>query len=297
MARARAVYGNALERLFGVLSPVPAERIVALEDTGIVDLGGGRSLGSHYSPGHAKHHVGLIDSESGDLYVGDAAGVYLRILAICGLPRRRRISIWRPRSPRCENSYRCSRPACCLVITDRFPRSARRWTGRQRKSPSGWRKQPGARGGTGSGSCRGHGAGPYERPLRGVRAASRSGRRGEVRTGQQGRRQRRGHHALARQGWVLDRPCSPKFGSALLRSGIPQICRVRSCYARFVGLVSSCSSSRSCSSARSSNSMPSSSSRRSAASVSPSASAAAARANYSRASSTRPAASNASAYA
>ena len=77
MAGARAVYGNALERLFGVLSPVPAERIVALEDTGIVDLGGGRSLGSHYSPGHAKHHVGLIDSESGDLYVGDAAGVYL----------------------------------------------------------------------------------------------------------------------------------------------------------------------------------------------------------------------------
>ncbi|HET9972012.1 MAG TPA: MBL fold metallo-hydrolase, partial [Streptosporangiaceae bacterium] len=27
--------------------------------------------------GHAKHHVGLVDSETGDLYVGDAAGVYL----------------------------------------------------------------------------------------------------------------------------------------------------------------------------------------------------------------------------
>lgn len=77
MASARLVYGNALDRLFGVLAPVPADRIVALEDTGTVDLGGGRSLGSHYSPGHAKHHVGLIDSESGDLYVGDAAGVYL----------------------------------------------------------------------------------------------------------------------------------------------------------------------------------------------------------------------------
>ena len=77
MASARLVYGDALDRLFGVLSPVPADRIVALEDTGTVDLGGGRRLDSHYSPGHAKHHVGLIDSDSGDLYVGDAAGVYI----------------------------------------------------------------------------------------------------------------------------------------------------------------------------------------------------------------------------
>jgi glyoxylase-like metal-dependent hydrolase (beta-lactamase superfamily II) len=77
MASARLVYGDALDRLFGVLAPVPADRIVALEDTGTVDLGGGRRLGSHYSPGHAKHHVGLIDSDSGDLYVGDAAGVYI----------------------------------------------------------------------------------------------------------------------------------------------------------------------------------------------------------------------------
>ena len=77
MAGARTVYGAALERLFGVLAPVPAERIVALDDTGTVDLGGGRSLDSHYSPGHAKHHVGLLDSATGDLYVGDAAGVYM----------------------------------------------------------------------------------------------------------------------------------------------------------------------------------------------------------------------------
>ena len=77
MAGARQVYGNALERLFGVLAPVPADRIVALEDSGTVDLGGGRRLDSHYSPGHAKHHVGLIDSDSGDLYTGDAAGVYI----------------------------------------------------------------------------------------------------------------------------------------------------------------------------------------------------------------------------
>jgi glyoxylase-like metal-dependent hydrolase (beta-lactamase superfamily II) len=77
MASARMVYGDDLDWLFGTLAPTPAERIETVEDTGTVDLGGGRRLDSHHSPGHAKHHVGLLDSVSGDLYVGDAAGMYL----------------------------------------------------------------------------------------------------------------------------------------------------------------------------------------------------------------------------
>jgi glyoxylase-like metal-dependent hydrolase (beta-lactamase superfamily II) len=77
MASARMVYGEALDVLFGSLAPVPASRLRALEDVGVVDLGDGRRLESYYSPGHAKHHVGLLDSSSGDLYVGDAAGVYI----------------------------------------------------------------------------------------------------------------------------------------------------------------------------------------------------------------------------
>ena len=77
MASARMVYGDALDRLFGTLAPVPADRIRAVDDTGSVDLGDGRHLTSYYSPGHAKHHVGLLDSVSGDLYVGDSAGVYI----------------------------------------------------------------------------------------------------------------------------------------------------------------------------------------------------------------------------
>ncbi|MFI6603144.1 MBL fold metallo-hydrolase [Nonomuraea sp. NPDC050536] len=77
MASARMVWGDQLDTLFGEMSPTESERIVALGDTGAIDLGNGRTLSSHYSPGHAKHHVGLIDSATGDLYVGDAAGVYL----------------------------------------------------------------------------------------------------------------------------------------------------------------------------------------------------------------------------
>jgi glyoxylase-like metal-dependent hydrolase (beta-lactamase superfamily II) len=78
MASARMVYGDELDDLFGTLAPTPPERIKTVERTGVVDLGGGRRLDSHYSPGHAKHHVGLVDSVSGDLYVGDAAGVYIQ---------------------------------------------------------------------------------------------------------------------------------------------------------------------------------------------------------------------------
>jgi len=77
MASARGVWGDELDQLFGTLAPTPAERIRAVDLTGTIDLGGGRRLTSHYAPGHARHHVALIDSVSGDLYVGDAAGIYI----------------------------------------------------------------------------------------------------------------------------------------------------------------------------------------------------------------------------
>jgi len=77
MNSARRVYGSELDVLFGELRPTPAERIRSVGERGSIDLGAGRSLDSHHSPGHAKHHVGLIDSASGDLYVGDAAGVFI----------------------------------------------------------------------------------------------------------------------------------------------------------------------------------------------------------------------------
>jgi glyoxylase-like metal-dependent hydrolase (beta-lactamase superfamily II) len=77
MRSARMVYGDALDTLFGEMRPTDAARIRAVADTGVIDLGAGRRLESYHSPGHAKHHVGLLDSLTGDLYVGDAAGVYI----------------------------------------------------------------------------------------------------------------------------------------------------------------------------------------------------------------------------
>jgi glyoxylase-like metal-dependent hydrolase (beta-lactamase superfamily II) len=77
MTSARRVFGDVLDTLFGELVATDASRIRSVDDVGAIDLGGGRSLTTYYSPGHAQHHVGLLDSVSGDLYVGDAAGIFI----------------------------------------------------------------------------------------------------------------------------------------------------------------------------------------------------------------------------
>ncbi|MBI4729200.1 MAG: MBL fold metallo-hydrolase [Acidobacteria bacterium] len=77
MASAQRVFGPALDTLFGSLAPVPAERLRAVDPGDRVDLGGGRSLEVVDATGHAKHHMALLDSESGALFVGDALGVFM----------------------------------------------------------------------------------------------------------------------------------------------------------------------------------------------------------------------------
>ena len=81
VASARQVFGPAMDAMFGPLLPTPAERLDILGDTGSIDLGDGRSLQTFHNPGHARHHVGLVDSLTGDLYTGDAAGVFIPELA------------------------------------------------------------------------------------------------------------------------------------------------------------------------------------------------------------------------
>ena len=77
VASAHRVFGSMMEELFGDLRPTNAARVVALGDVGEIDLGGGRRLEAFHAPGHASHHVGLLDPTTGDLYTGDAAGVYV----------------------------------------------------------------------------------------------------------------------------------------------------------------------------------------------------------------------------
>jgi glyoxylase-like metal-dependent hydrolase (beta-lactamase superfamily II) len=78
MGSARRVFGDEMmDTVFGDLTATDSDRIRAVDEIGEIDLGGGRRLTTYYSPGHAQHHVGLLDSLSGDLYVGDAAGIFI----------------------------------------------------------------------------------------------------------------------------------------------------------------------------------------------------------------------------
>lgn len=74
---AAMVYGDLLDSLYGRLDPTPAERIHVLEDGEEVTVSANRALATVDSPGHAKHHLALHDSESGLLFAGDAVGVRL----------------------------------------------------------------------------------------------------------------------------------------------------------------------------------------------------------------------------
>ena len=74
---AARVYGALLDELYGRLDPTPAERIHVLADGEEIRVGPTRVLTTVDSPGHAKHHLSLHDSDSGILFVGDAVGVRL----------------------------------------------------------------------------------------------------------------------------------------------------------------------------------------------------------------------------
>ncbi|MGC8472948.1 MAG: MBL fold metallo-hydrolase [Candidatus Dormibacteria bacterium] len=75
VAAAANVYGPRLDTLYGRMTPVEAARLRAAEDMEKLDLGAGRSVTLVHSPGHAKHHIAILDDASGVLLVGDAAGV------------------------------------------------------------------------------------------------------------------------------------------------------------------------------------------------------------------------------
>jgi len=74
---AAMVYGPLLDSLYGRLDPTPPERIHVLDDGEEIAVGPGRHLTAVDSPGHAKHHLALHDSETGILFAGDAVGVRL----------------------------------------------------------------------------------------------------------------------------------------------------------------------------------------------------------------------------
>jgi glyoxylase-like metal-dependent hydrolase (beta-lactamase superfamily II) len=77
ISSASLVYGGLLDSLYGRLTPTDAARVHVLADGEAIGVSANRTLTSVDSPGHAKHHLALHDSDSGVLFAGDAVGVRL----------------------------------------------------------------------------------------------------------------------------------------------------------------------------------------------------------------------------
>lgn len=77
VSSAERIYGDRMYALWGHMEPVPRERITVLEDGDMLEFGG-RKLRALYTPGHAIHHVAYFDTERGEVFAGDVAGVHLQ---------------------------------------------------------------------------------------------------------------------------------------------------------------------------------------------------------------------------
>ncbi|MEP7184476.1 MAG: MBL fold metallo-hydrolase [Rhodanobacter sp.] len=77
-AGASAVYGEAvMEREYGRLRPIPAERVTEAIDGHVIDLAG-RPLRCIDTPGHAKHHLSVYDARANVCFTGDVFGLSYR---------------------------------------------------------------------------------------------------------------------------------------------------------------------------------------------------------------------------
>jgi glyoxylase-like metal-dependent hydrolase (beta-lactamase superfamily II) len=76
VAGTHALFGT-LSPAIGGLAPIPAERVLEAGDGHRVPLGAGRSLRAVWAPGHARHHMALLEEGEGILFAGDAVGVQM----------------------------------------------------------------------------------------------------------------------------------------------------------------------------------------------------------------------------
>ncbi|HEV3094137.1 MAG TPA: MBL fold metallo-hydrolase [Solirubrobacteraceae bacterium] len=70
LASARRLYGEDMQRLWGEVLPVPAERVRKLQGEETLDR-----FHVAYTPGHASHHVAYLHEDTGTVFCGDVGGV------------------------------------------------------------------------------------------------------------------------------------------------------------------------------------------------------------------------------
>lgn len=82
VAGVTAVYGaEYVARVYGDIPPIAADRIIAAADGHVVDLAG-RALLCLDTPGHARHHICIVDQATGGIFTGDMFGLSYRELDV-----------------------------------------------------------------------------------------------------------------------------------------------------------------------------------------------------------------------
>jgi glyoxylase-like metal-dependent hydrolase (beta-lactamase superfamily II) len=86
VASVKRVYGEKrFAELYGVVEPIAPERVRAVEDGEAAGLGD-RVLTFMHTPGHAKHHICIHDTQTGSVFVGDMFGVMHASPLRCSVP-------------------------------------------------------------------------------------------------------------------------------------------------------------------------------------------------------------------
>jgi glyoxylase-like metal-dependent hydrolase (beta-lactamase superfamily II) len=82
VASTARVWGEAeMRELFGPTEPVDAGRLSPLREGDTIEMGD-RRLEALHTPGHASHHVALVDSRTGVVFTGDALGIHVPDLPV-----------------------------------------------------------------------------------------------------------------------------------------------------------------------------------------------------------------------
>lgn len=75
LERTRAMVGDAAMDRDGPVLPIPANRVRAVQEGEVLDIGKGHRLQMLHTPGHSNSALCMLDEKLRGLYVGDSAGV------------------------------------------------------------------------------------------------------------------------------------------------------------------------------------------------------------------------------
>ena len=81
VAGAKLVYGDRFESLFEPVLPVPEEKLLIKGEGDELEIGPDCKLVFWNSPGHANHHLAILDPVSKGIFTGDTAGIHYEQLA------------------------------------------------------------------------------------------------------------------------------------------------------------------------------------------------------------------------